>query len=79
MGQGQGEASGVLPVIDNPSAWITFSQRFQVRIAPEDMGPDFPLRVGATARTVVFTGDSWIMQELAGFLMWVASYLDFIY
>ncbi|MEM7172622.1 MAG: HlyD family secretion protein [Pseudomonadota bacterium] len=79
VSQGQGEASGLLPLIENPTSWISLSQRFQVRIAPAEMGSEHPLRVGASARTVVFTGDNGIMNDLARFWMWIASYLDFIY
>lgn len=79
VGQGQGLATGVLPVIENPVAWIALSQRFQVRIKPNDLGPDRPLRIGASVRTVVFTKDSGVMAGLARFWLWVSSKLDFIY
>jgi len=75
---GQGQATGQLPEVVNPDAWITRSQRFQVRIAP-DMTEDQPLRVGATVRTVVLTGDNPLMNGLALFWLWVGAQLDYIY
>ena len=79
VSQGQGVPSGSLPEIDNPTAWIARSQRFQVRIAVDDMGPDLPLRVGATARVVVFAQPGGLMNVPARFWLWVGSQLDYIY
>lgn len=79
VGQGQGIATGILPVIENPSAWIPLAQRFQVRINPEEMPADRPLRVGASVRTVVYTAEGGLMNGLAYVLMWIAGKLDFIY
>ncbi len=75
---GQGVASGALPDIINPSAWVTESQRFQVRINPT-AGTDQPLRVGATVRAMVLTGDNPIMNGLGHFWLWVGTNLDYIY
>ncbi len=79
ISQGQGLPTGDLPTIDSTSSWITFSQRFQVRIDPGQMPEAAPLRIGATVRTAVLTGDDWLMNGLARFLMWCAGILDFIY
>ena len=76
---GQGEASGLLPEIDNPDEWITESQRFQVRIVFDEVPDDMPLRVGATVRTVVLTEECSVMNALGHFWLVVASYFDFIY
>jgi multidrug resistance efflux pump len=76
--EGQGRISGELPFIENPSAWITESQRFQVRITPV-VSDDQPLRVGATARTMVLTGDNPIMNGLGLFWLWVGTNIDYIY
>ena len=76
--EGQGVASGELPIVENPAAWITESQRFQVRIAPT-LIPDQPLRVGATARTMVLAGDNSLMNGLGLFWLWVGTNLDYIY
>ncbi|MEO4043808.1 HlyD family secretion protein [Hoeflea sp. CAU 1731] len=76
--EGQGLASGELPEIENPSDWITESQRFQVRIRPVTSS-DLPLRVGATARTMVLTGDNAIMNGLGLFWLWVGANIDYIY
>ncbi len=75
---GQGQATGQLPEVVNPDAWITRSQRFQVRITPDRIEGQ-PLRVGATVRTVVLTGDNPLMNGLALFWLWVGAQLDYIY
>jgi len=77
--RGQGFATGNLPHIDNPSRWIAFSQRFQVRIAPTGPIARQPLRVGATARVVVFTDDGGLMNALARLLMRVSATTDYLY
>lgn len=77
--RGQGFASGNLPRIDNPSRWIAFSQRFQVRIAPSGAIASQPLRVGATARVVVFTDDGGLMNALARLLMRLSATTDYLY
>ena len=79
VGQGQGEASGDLPLVENPKAWLNVSQRFQVRLKPGNLGPDRPLRVGATARVVIFTEPESLFDPIARWLMRFASYLDYIY
>jgi len=76
--QGQGLASGELPDVANPSAWITRSQRFQVRVEPE-MNDGLPLRVGATARVMVIRGRHPVMNGLGNFWLWVGTNLDFLY
>ncbi|MEM9359064.1 MAG: HlyD family secretion protein [Pseudomonadota bacterium] len=76
--KGQGVADGFLADVENPTAWITLSQRFQVRINPE-VAPALPLRVGATARVVVFTGSNPIMNNIGTFWLWVGSNLDYIF
>lgn len=75
---GQGQATGQLPEVVNPDAWITRSQRFQVRITPDRIEHQ-PLRVGATVRTVVLTGDNPLMNGLALFWLWIGAQLDYIY
>lgn len=77
--RGQGFASGNLPQIENPTRWISFSQRFQVRIAPSGPIAQRPLRVGATARVVVFSSDGGVMNALARLLMRLSATTDFLY
>lgn len=77
--RGQGFATGNLPKIDNPSRWISFSQRFQVRIAPSGPIAQQPLRVGATARVVVFSSDGGVMNALARLLMRLSAATDYLY
>ncbi|MCP4319077.1 MAG: HlyD family secretion protein [Hyphomicrobiales bacterium] len=77
--RGQGFATGNLPQIDNPSEWISFSQRFQVRVSPSGPIAQQPLRVGATARVVVFSGDGGLMNGLAKLLMRLSATTDYIY
>lgn len=76
--QGQGLVSGELPDVANPSAWITQSQRFQVRIEP-GLNDGLPLRVGATARVMVMRGSNPVMNGLGHFWLWVGTNLDFLY
>jgi multidrug resistance efflux pump len=75
---GQGLVSGELPDIQNPSVWITQSQRFQVRITPQQADA-LPLRVGATARVMVLRGKNPVMNGLGHFWLWVGAQLDYIY
>lgn len=76
--RGQGLADGLLANIENPSAWITESQRFEVRIDPKTAAK-FPLRVGSTARVMVVTGNNFLMNGLGLFWLWVGAQLDYIY
>ena len=76
--EGQGLADGLLPDIENPSDWITESQRFEVRIKPAE-NPDMPLRVGATVRTMVITGEHPLMNGLGMVWMRIGTLLDNIY
>lgn len=76
--KGQGLADGLLAQVENPSAWITLSQRFQVRIDPV-VGTEFPLRVGATARVMIVTEDSPFMNNLGAFWLRVGTNLDYIF
>ena len=77
--RGQGIASGSLPQIENPSDWISFSQRFQVRVAPMGALAQQPMRVGATARVVVYAEESGFMAGIAGSLMRLSAYSDYLY
>ncbi len=77
--RGQGFATGDLPQIENPSRWVSLSQRFQVRIAPSGPIAQQPLRVGATARVVVFSSDAGVMNVLARLLMRLSTTTDYLY
>ncbi|MEX3008449.1 HlyD family secretion protein [Hoeflea sp. TYP-13] len=77
--RGQGFATGNLPQIDNPARWISFSQRFQVRIEPSGSIAEQQLRVGATARVVVFSSDGGVMSALARLLMRLSATTDYLY
>ncbi|MFA3918772.1 HlyD family secretion protein [Ruegeria hyattellae] len=77
--RGQGVASGSLPQVHNPSRWVSFSQRFQVRVAPEGPVTEQPLRVGATARVVVFSEDQGMMNALARWLIRLSATTDYLY
>lgn len=77
--RGQGFATGNLPHIDNPTKWISFSQRFQVRITPSGPIAEQPLRVGATARVVVFSSDGGVMHAFARSLMRLSAATDYLY
>ncbi|MCR9136231.1 MAG: efflux RND transporter periplasmic adaptor subunit [Alphaproteobacteria bacterium] len=77
--RGQGFATGNLPHIANPNRWIAFSQRFQVRIAPSGPISEQPQRVGATARVVVFSKDTNVMNPVARMLMRLSATTDYLY
>lgn len=84
VGEGQGLASGELPVVENPKAWLNLSQRFQVRLTPDDLPPNAlgtarPFRVGASVRAVIFTEQDSLFNPVARWLIRTASYLDYIY
>lgn len=77
--RGQGFASGSLPQIDNPAEWVSLSQRFQVRIAPTGPQAEEPMRIGATARVVVYTQNGGFMNMIAGMLMHGSAWTDYLY
>lgn len=55
------------------------AQRFQVRIAPSGPIAQQPLRVGATARVVVFSSDGGVMNALARLLLRLSTTTDYLY
>lgn len=76
--RGQGLADGLLADVDNPTAWMTLSQRFEVRIDPM-IEESMALRVGATARVLVITGDHPIINGLGRFWHWLGAKFDYVY
>lgn len=75
----RGSANGNLPQIDNPSRWVSLSQRFPVRITPSGSIAEQSLRIGASARVVVFSEDGGAMNVVAKSLMRLSATTDYLY
>ncbi|STX50734.1 hemolysin D [Legionella busanensis] len=52
--QSQGVAPSSLVYMEPTEDWIRIAQRFPVRIYIDDISPDYPLRIGASATTVTY-------------------------
>lgn len=72
---------GSLPTIENDSDWLRAAQRYPVLIdfdLPERPTP-YPLKVGSQASVVVYTGDHWLTNPLAGLWIRLVSILTYAY
>jgi multidrug resistance efflux pump len=77
VNQGQGTPSGNLPALSEPQNWIRLAQRFQVRITP-DLGPDYPMRVGATASVAVYTREKYWLNWVTEFWQDIEAGLEYL-
>ena len=73
-------ALGSLPTIDNDRAWLRSAQRFPVVIdfdAPTEKSTN--LKVGSQASVMVYTGEHWIFNIIAGLHIKMVSILTYAY
>jgi len=65
IGVGQGVPSGKLPEIKRQVSWVPAAQRFQVRLALDDLDAAGTLRVGMTGSVSIYTaGEEGILSDL---------------
>lgn len=72
---------GSLPTIKNDSDWLRAAQRYPVLI-DFDLGTNQGsnlLKVGSQASVVVYTGEHWLVNPLAGLWMRLVSFLTYAY
>ena len=72
---------GSLPTINNDSDWLRAAQRYPVLI-DFDLGTNKGsnlLKVGSQASGVVYTGEHWLVNPLAGLWMRLVSILTYAY
>ena len=71
---------GSLPTINNNRQWLRDAQRFPVVIdfemSPEEMRK---LKVGAQVTTLIYAGDSWILNTLGALYIRIGSLLSYAY
>ncbi|GGG51157.1 HlyD family secretion protein [Bizionia arctica] len=67
-----------LPTVRSQQGWLREQQRFPVIIALENDEVYKKLRQGSQANVVVFTGDSFILNSLAKFKMWLTSKVSYV-
>jgi len=77
VGQGQGIPSGDLPDVRGDSYWIPPAQRFQVRLALDEM-PPFPLRVGMTGSVSVYVRPNQPLNVLTRFLHGILAWFYYL-
>ncbi len=72
---------GALPTVQNQRSWLRDAQRFPVLIdfsLPEDVKGDV-LKIGSQATVVVYTGDHWLLNKMALFVIRLSSLLSYAY
>jgi len=69
---------GDLPTVRTQQGWLREQQRFPVIIALEDDEIYSKLRQGSQANVVVYTGNSFILNTLAEFEIWLVSKLSYV-
>jgi multidrug resistance efflux pump len=74
-------ALGSLPTIKNDPNWLRDAQRYPVLVDFElpDGVSGSTLKVGSQASSVVYTGEHWIMNPLAGLWIRLVSILTYVY
>jgi len=72
---------GSLPTIENDPDWLRQAQRYPVLIdfdRTSDEGEKL-LKVGSQASVVIYTGQHWLVNPLAGLWIWLVSILTYAY
>ncbi|MBK3517927.1 HlyD family secretion protein [Carboxylicivirga marina] len=69
---------GGLPVIKSTSTWLRDSQRFPVIIEFEDEEAITICRAGGQADVVVYASNSWFLNTIANFRIWINTYLSYV-
>ncbi len=70
--------AGDLPTITTTQGWLRDPQRFPVIIEIEDSAIKENLRQGSQAEVVVYTGDNWLLNGLAGARIYIMSKLSYV-
>jgi len=70
--------AGDLPRITTAQGWLRDPQRFPVIIELEDKEILKLLRQGSQAEIVVYTGDNWLLNFLAGTRIYIMSKLSYV-
>ena len=74
----QNTNAGSLPTVRSQQGWLREQQRFPVIIALEDKEIYNKLRQGSQANVVVYTGNSFILNTLAKFKIWLTSKFSYV-
>ena len=72
---------GSLPTIENDPDWLRQSQRFTLLIDFElnpEQGSNL-LKVGSQASVIVYSGDHWLSNPLAGMMIRLVSIMTYAY
>ncbi|WP_289053104.1 HlyD family secretion protein [Carboxylicivirga marina] len=69
---------GGLPVIKSTSTWLRDPQRFPVIIEFEDEEAITICRAGGQADVVVYASNSWFLNTIANFRIWINTYLSYV-
>lgn len=74
-------ALGSLPTIENDRAWLRSAQRFPVLIDVQLPGleSDEKLKLGSQASVVVYTGEHWLFNAIAGVNIRLVSIFTYAY
>ena len=70
--------AGDLPRITTTQGWLRDPQRFPVIIEIEDAEIKQKLRQGSQAEVVVYTGNNWLLNFLAGTRIYILSKLSYV-
>ena len=69
---------GGLPSISEKKGWLQDPQRFPVIITSDDPEVKDLYRLGGQVDVVVYTGDSSLLNSIAGFRLWLISKLSYV-
>ena len=67
-----------LPYIPKEHNWVCLAQRFPVQLEFDNISSQYPLRKGASAIVVIFTGTNAFWNNLAYFCIWVQSVFQYL-
>jgi len=78
---GKQSQPGALPEVQNSRDWLRQSQRFPVAVEfdPSERERLRGVRIGGQADVLIYTGDHFLFNWLAGVFIWVMSYLSYLY
>lgn len=69
---------GGLPTVSQKKGWLQDPQRFPVIISSDEKDVAELYRLGGQVDVVVYTGDNFILNSIAGFKIRLMSYLSFV-
>ena len=69
---------GGLPSISDKKGWLQDPQRFPVIITSDDPDVKDLYRLGGQVDVVVYTGDNFVLNSVAGFRLWIISLLSYV-